>query len=91
MSHEVRSPRWTAKEMDDFERARALLSALIAAYSAHIGRAQTREVSQVLRAERAPLLEERDKLTADDRERVAEILRGMPGRLESVRAGSGHA
>ncbi|MFE2053709.1 hypothetical protein [Streptomyces sp. NPDC059459] len=91
MSHEVRSPRWTAKEMDDFERARALLSALIAAYSARIGRAQTREVSQVLRAERAPLLEERDKLTADDRERVAEILREMPGRLESVRAGSGHA
>ncbi|GAA5207631.1 hypothetical protein GCM10023323_23930 [Streptomyces thinghirensis] len=88
MSHEVRPPRWTAQEMDDFERARALLSALIAAYSARIGRAPNREAAAVLRAERAPLLEERDKLTAGDRERVAEILREMPGRLESVRDGS---
>ncbi|MGC9478817.1 hypothetical protein ACP4I1_32340 [Streptomyces sp. WG4] len=77
--------------MDDFERARALLSALIAAYSARIGQAPNRETSQALRAERAPLLDERDKLTADDRDRVAEILRDMPGRLETVRAGSSHA
>lgn len=91
MSHEVQPPRWTAQEMNDFERARALLNALIAAYSARIGRAPNKETAQALRAERAPLLEERDKLTADDRQRVAEILREMPGRLESVRTGSTNA
>ena len=75
MSHEARPPRWTTQEMDDFERARALLSALIAAYSARIGRAPSRESSRTLRAERAPLVEERDRLTAGDQERIAEILR----------------
>ncbi|MGW7280511.1 hypothetical protein ACWGIV_19835 [Streptomyces sp. NPDC054844] len=73
--------------MDDFEQARALLNAVIAEYSALIGEAPSREAAQALHAERVPLLAERDKLTADDQERVAEILREMPGRLSAARAG----
>ncbi|WP_411083429.1 hypothetical protein [Streptomyces sp. cmx-18-6] len=73
--------------MDSYERARALLSALIAAYSGRIGETSTRQEAQALRAERAPFLAERDSLTAGDRERVAEILREMPERLRAVREG----
>ncbi|WP_345637926.1 hypothetical protein [Streptomyces thinghirensis] len=73
--------------MDDFEQARALLNAVIAEYSALIAEAPSREAAQALHAERVPLLAERDRLTADDQERVAEILREMPGRLSAVRAG----
>ncbi|MFD4258874.1 hypothetical protein ACFWR9_14875 [Streptomyces sp. NPDC058534] len=73
--------------MNDFEHARALLSAVIAAYSALVGEATSREVTRALHAERAPLLHDREKLTADDRDRVAEIIREMPGRLAAVRAG----
>ncbi|MGW2725384.1 hypothetical protein [Streptomyces sp. NPDC001492] len=82
-----RRPRWTPQEMDDYERARSLLSAMIAAYSARIADAPDSEAARALRTERTPLLEERDRLTADHRERVAEILRDMPDRLRAVREG----
>ncbi|MGW3100037.1 hypothetical protein ACWDCC_42105 [Streptomyces sp. NPDC001102] len=81
------SPRWTTAEMDDYERARALLNAVIAAYSGRIGAAPSKEAARALREERAPLLTERDSLTADDRQRIAEIIREMPARLAAVRQG----
>lgn len=74
--------------MDAYERARALLNAVIAAYSGRIGAAPSPEVARALRAERAPLLAERDVLTADDQERIAEILRDMPDQLAAVREGN---
>ncbi|MFY0516010.1 hypothetical protein ACOMD4_37340 [Streptomyces anulatus] len=76
--------------MDAYERARALLSAVIAAYSGRIHVALTPEAARALREERAPLLSERDTLTADSQVRIAEILRDMPARLAAVReAGAG--
>ncbi|MFE3601342.1 hypothetical protein [Streptomyces sp. NPDC059142] len=87
MTNHARPPRWTAAEMDSYERARDLLNAVISAYSGRIGVAPGPDVARALRAERAPLLAERDSLSADDRERVAEILFEMPERLRSVRAG----
>lgn len=82
-----RSSRWTSAEMDSYERARALLDAVIAAYSGRIGAAPSPQAARALRAERAPLLVERDALTADSRERIAEILRDMPAQLAAVREG----
>lgn len=48
--------------MDSYERARALLDAVIAAYSGRIGAAPSPQAARALRAERAPLLVERDAL-----------------------------
>lgn len=87
MPSSARPPQWTAAEMDAYEQARALLNAVIAAYSGRIGTAPSREAAQALRQERAPLLTERDSLTADDRERVAQIIQEMPDQLRSVREG----
>lgn len=84
-----RKPRWTAAEIDAHEQARALLNALISAYSARIGAAPTPEAARELRAERAPLLTERDSLTADDRARIEEILQEAPGRLAAIRGTGG--
>ncbi|WP_328418491.1 hypothetical protein OG542_40560 (plasmid) [Streptomyces violaceus] len=80
-------PQWTTAEMDAYERAHALLNAVIAAYSGRIGSAPTRQTAQALRKERAPLLEERDTLTASDRTRIEEIIREMPSRLAALREG----
>lgn len=85
----TRRPRWTAAEMDAYERAHALLNAVIAAYSARIGVAPTAQAAQELREERAPLLAERDTLTADDQCRIAEIIQDMPDRLAAVRTHGG--
>lgn len=87
MPNNTRAPRWTVAEMDAYERARALLNAVIAAYSARIGAADNAEAARTLREERAPLLAERDTLTADDQARIAEIIRDMPARLAEVREG----
>ncbi|MFJ2589708.1 hypothetical protein [Streptomyces sp. NPDC087538] len=73
--------------MDAFEQARRLLNAVIAAYSGRIGAATSPESARALRAKRAPLLTERDTLTADNRQRIAEILTEMPSRLAAVRKG----
>ncbi|MDN3294928.1 hypothetical protein QWM81_12875 [Streptomyces ficellus] len=73
--------------MDAYEQARALLNAVIAAYSGRISTAPSPEAARALREERAPLLAERDALTADDRIRIAEIIREMPARLARVREG----
>ncbi len=88
MSNAARLPRWTGAEMDAYERARALLNAVIAAYSGRIYTAPSAEAARVLREERAPLLAERDTLTADSWERIADILRDMPALLATVRKGS---
>lgn len=84
----TRGPRWTDAETDAYELARALLDAVIAAYSDRIGSASSPEAALALREERAPLLAERETLGADDRARIAEIVRGMPDRLASVRRGA---
>ncbi|MEU5163945.1 hypothetical protein AB0G74_30620 [Streptomyces sp. NPDC020875] len=84
-----KKPRWTVAEMDAHEQARALLNALISAYSARIGAAPTPEAARELRAERAPLLAERDSLTADDRARIEEILKEVPRQLAAVRGTGG--
>ncbi|MGC5000577.1 hypothetical protein [Streptomyces sp. DT195] len=73
--------------MDRFEQARALLNAVIGAYSGRIGKAESRAAVQALRAERTPLIEERERLTPGDHGRVTEILQEMPDRLRVVRAG----
>ncbi|SDB95877.1 hypothetical protein F610DRAFT_00729 [Streptomyces sp. LaPpAH-199] len=85
MSEAARTQRWTAEEMDAHERARALLNAVIAAYSSRIHGAPTPEAAGALREARAPLLAERDTLTADSQVRIAEILRDMPAQLTAVR------
>ncbi|GAA2463250.1 hypothetical protein GCM10010273_56490 [Streptomyces lavendulocolor] len=74
--------------MDAYERARALLNAVIAAYSGRIGAAPSPEAARALRAQRAPLLVERDSLTADSQERIAEILRDLPAQLAAEREGN---
>lgn len=74
--------------MDAYERARTLLNAVIAAYSGRIGEAPSAQDARALREKRAPLLAERDALTADSRERIAEILRDMPTELATIRNGS---
>ncbi|MGW7343056.1 hypothetical protein [Streptomyces sp. NPDC054854] len=86
MMTSARQPRWTAAQMDAYERAHALLNAVIAAYSRRISEASSPAGAQSLREERAPLLAERDTLTADDTGRIAEIIRGMPSQLAEVRA-----
>ncbi|MCP9205780.1 hypothetical protein [Streptomyces cucumeris] len=50
-------------------------------------RAPGPEAARVLREERAPLLAERETLTADDQERITVILREMPSRLAAAREG----
>ncbi|MEW2265971.1 hypothetical protein ACGF5T_33660 [Streptomyces sp. NPDC047853] len=80
-------PQWTAAEMDAYERAHALLNAVIAAYSGRIGSAPTSQAAQALRQERAPLLAERDTLTASDSTRIEEIIQEMPSRLAALREG----
>ncbi|MFJ5588344.1 hypothetical protein ACIQCG_01175 [Streptomyces noursei] len=87
MPYRTRAPRWTAAQMDAYEQARALLNALIAAYSARISEASP-EAANALREQRAPLLVERDALTADDSDRIDEILREIPTLLAAVRGGT---
>ncbi|MEU8590684.1 hypothetical protein AB0C59_27330 [Streptomyces sp. NPDC048664] len=87
MSDRARLQRWTPAEMDAYEHARAMLNAVIAAYSARVGTAPNPQEARALREEREPVLIERDRLTADHRERIAEIIREMPARLAAVRDG----
>lgn len=87
MMNSTRPPRWTAAQMDAYEQAHALLNAVIAAYSGRIGAASSPEIAQALRKERAPLLAERDTLTASDTARITEIIRDMPARLAELREG----
>ncbi|MFD0020074.1 hypothetical protein [Streptomyces sp. NPDC058382] len=71
--------------MDVYEQARGLLNAVIAAYSSRISTAPDPQTTQSLRAERAPIMTERDALSADDRDRIAEIISTGPDRLAAVR------
>ncbi|CAI4198534.1 hypothetical protein OG330_31165 (plasmid) [Streptomyces albidoflavus] len=73
--------------MDDFEQAYALLGAVVGAYSAQIA-ATTGSKVEALRAERAALMEERERLRPDDEARVATILENAPPMLRRVRAGA---
>ncbi|MFJ6699363.1 hypothetical protein ACIQM4_25230 [Streptomyces sp. NPDC091272] len=67
------------------KRVHAVLNAVIAAHSGRIGAADDPQTARAWRAQRAPPLIERDVLTADGRERIAEILRDMPALLAVVR------
>ncbi|WLQ37980.1 hypothetical protein P8A18_34180 (plasmid) [Streptomyces castrisilvae] len=87
MSDRMRLSRWTSAEVDVFEWARALLNVVIAACSGRIGDASIRGAARAFRAERALLLEARDRMAADDQDRIAVILREVPDQLTAVREG----
>lgn len=70
---------------DDYQAARDLLSAVIAAYSGCIAEA---EDANELEAARSRVVEERANLTAADSSRVAEILEAFPARLAALRGRS---
>ncbi|MGX9891190.1 hypothetical protein [Streptomyces sp. NPDC002276] len=71
-------------DLNSYERARQLLSAVIAAYSARIGAADAEQAAE-LRGRRAPLLAEQQTLDPRDRDRVREIIAGFPVLLVAVR------
>ncbi|MFF4442428.1 hypothetical protein [Streptomyces sp. NPDC001621] len=74
------------EDLNAFERARQLLSAVVAAYSARIGVAGVAEAA-ALRSLRAPLLAEQRTLDPRDRMRVDEIVTKFPALLAQVREG----
>ncbi|MGX1976862.1 hypothetical protein [Streptomyces kronopolitis] len=85
-SRSSRYERWSEEDATAFERARDLLNAVIAAYSARIGTTD-HEGAARLRDDRRLHLAERDSLTVWDRERVAQINTEYPQLLSRVRAG----
>ncbi|MGY5099459.1 hypothetical protein [Streptomyces sp. 900105245] len=74
------------EDLNAFERARQLLSAVVAAYSARIGVAGVEEAA-TLRSLRAPLLAEQRTLHPRDRVRVGQIVTEFPALLARVREG----
>lgn len=86
-NNQVVPPPWTAEQMDAYESAHALLSAVIAAYSARIGLSTTPHDAERLKERRGPYVVERQALTAGHTTRVDEINRNFAALLAAVRAG----
>ncbi|WP_143684953.1 hypothetical protein [Streptomyces sp. 2321.6] len=75
------------QEADEFEQARSLVNAVIAAYSGRAGTAEPAAAEQ-LKRQRAVHIAERQTLTVADRDRVRQILAEYPALLQGVREGS---
>ncbi|WP_330346638.1 hypothetical protein OG858_47415 (plasmid) [Streptomyces europaeiscabiei] len=86
-SDQVMPPPWTAKQMDAYESARALLSAVIAAYSTRIGSSTAPQEADRLKDLRSAHVVERRDLTAGHTARVNEINRDFVALLAAVQAG----
>jgi hypothetical protein len=80
--------QWSQQQADDFELARATLSALVAAYAERIAAADGDQVDQ-LRAEQARYAHERRMLTVGDDDAVARILRDYPPLVRALDADAG--
>jgi hypothetical protein len=81
------SLQWSAADMTAFDEAHALISAVIAAYSARIGAAGDAETAGRLRQARSAYLAERQSLSVADRERIRQIREEYPALLQRVRQG----
>ncbi|MFJ8078750.1 hypothetical protein ACIQ7Q_33660 [Streptomyces sp. NPDC096176] len=77
---------WTLEEANRYERARALVSAVIAAYSSRIGKA-SREDAAILRNQQRTYVLERGQLGVHDRAQIQRILDDYPPLLRRVREG----
>ena len=78
-------PRWTAAQMDAYERARDLLTAVIAAYSACAETTDAPQETSRIEHEITTLAIEQQTLTADSTERVQEIIETFPALLATIR------